>query len=106
MVSLYNKIMSSKAFPGGTNGKHKSGSVLISQIIGPWWYIIIFIVLSKLDLWLHFRDGILNAFANWTKLGLQLLVVAVILFSQSAGADVCRYTEGVPCKESLRRPRF
>jgi len=36
---------------------------------------------------------------KWTLIA--LLVVAVILFSQSAGADVCWYTEGVPCKESL-----
>ena len=31
-----------------------------------------------------------------------LIAVALIIFSQSAGADMCWYTEeGVPCKESL-----
>ena len=36
---------------------------------------------------------------KWTIIA--LLVAAVILFSQSAGADICWYTEGVPCKDSL-----
>ena len=36
---------------------------------------------------------------KWTLIA--LFVVVIVLFSQSAGADVCWYTEGVPCKESL-----
>lgn len=41
----------------------------------------------------------MNKKSKW--IAIVLIAIALVAFSQSAGADICWYAEGAICKESL-----